>query len=55
MQIRDIAAANNAWSRPRLSTLVKSRLFGFDGRFVQRDGSANPARRLTLAVSQNRL
>ncbi len=37
-------------SRQRLSALVVSRLFGFAGRLVQNDGSANPAPRLSFSV-----
>jgi hypothetical protein len=34
------------------SALVVSRLFGLAGRLVQCGGYANPARRLTLTISQ---
>lgn len=48
--IRLQSAANNVWSRPRLSVLVVSRVFRFDGRLVHNSGFVHPARRLTPIV-----
>jgi hypothetical protein len=48
--IRLKSAANNAWSRPRLSALVASRSFRSDGGFVYNSGFVHPARRLTPIV-----